>query len=69
MLERYCEEKGIRIFDRYIDDGFSGLNYDRPAFQRMLEDIKSGLVNFVKTKDLSRLGRDYTQTGHYTETL
>lgn len=67
MLERYCEEQGIRIFDRYIDDGFSGLNYDRPAFQRMLEDIKSGFVNFVITKDLSRLGRDYIQTGHYTE--
>lgn len=67
MLERYCEEQGIHIFDRYIDDGFSGLNYDRPAFQRMLEDIKSGLVNFVITKDLSRLRRDYIQTGHYTE--
>lgn len=67
MLETYCREQGIAIYDTYIDDGFSGLNFDRPGFQRMLEDIRSGLVNMVITKDLSRLGRDYIQTGHYTE--
>ena len=50
-----------------MDDGYSGLNYDRPDFQRMLTDIDNGIVNMVITKDLSRLGRDYIQTGYYTE--
>lgn len=67
MLEKYCREQNIRVFDTYIDDGYTGLNYDRPAFQRMIDDIKSGIINMVITKDLSRLGRDYIQTGHYTE--
>ena len=67
MLEDYCREQGIPVFDTYIDDGYTGLNFDRPAFQRLLGDIQNGLVNLVMTKDLSRLGRDYIQTGHYTE--
>lgn len=67
MLEKYCSEQKIHIYEVYIDDGYSGLNYDRPAFQRLLEDIKQGYVNLVITKDLSRLGRDYIQTGYYTE--
>lgn len=67
MLEHYCQEQNLHIHDLYIDDGYSGLNYERPAFKQMLEDIKQGFVNLVITKDLSRLGRDYIQTGHYTE--
>lgn len=67
MLERCCREQGLQIHDIYIDDGYSGLNFDRPAFRRMLEDIRRGAVNLVITKDLSRLGRDYLQTGYYTE--
>lgn len=47
--------------------GFRGLNFERPAFQQMLHDAESGLFNHVITKDLSRLGRDYLQTGYYTE--
>ena len=50
-----------------LDDGWSGTNFDRPAFCRMIEDIEAGLVNMVITKDLSRLGRDYILTGHYME--
>jgi DNA invertase Pin-like site-specific DNA recombinase len=50
-----------------VDDGYSGLNYNRPAFERMLNDIDESRVNLVITKDLSRLGRDYIQTGYYTE--
>lgn len=67
IIEDYCAEQGFRIHDVYIDDGFSGLNFKRPDFQRLLEDIDSGMVNLVITKDLSRLGRDYIMTGYYTE--
>lgn len=67
MLERYCHEQGFAIVDVYADDGYTGLNYDRPDFNRMLTDIDNGRVNTVITKDLSRLGRDYIQTGYYTE--
>jgi len=67
MLEKYCKDNGYKVYDTYIDDGYTGLNFDRPAFQRMLEDIESNKVNMVITKDLSRLGRDYIQTGHFVE--
>ena len=67
MLHRYCEDNGFAVHDTYKDDGYTGLNYDRPAFQRMLQDIENGKVNLVITKDLSRLGRDCIQTGYYTE--
>ena len=67
MLERYCTEQGFNIYDFYVDDGYSGLNFNRPEFQRLLEDIDNKKVNLVITKDLSRLGRDYIQTGYYTE--
>lgn len=60
------KEKGFNIYDYYIDDGFSGLNFNRPAFKRMIKNI-AGLVNLVITKDLSRLGRDYIMTGYYNE--
>ena len=67
LLTDYCVERGWLIHDTYVDDGYSGLNYDRPAFQRMLSDIDGGKVNLVITKDLSSLGRDYIQTGYYTD--
>ena len=67
MLEKYCKDNNLNIYDYYIDDGYSGLNFDRPAFQRMLSDIKNNKINMVITKDLSRLGRDYIMTGYYTE--
>ena len=67
MLEDFCHERGFPIYEIYADDGYSGLNFNRPAFSRLLEDIDSGKVNLVITKDLSRLGRDYIQTGYYTD--
>lgn len=67
MLEKYATEHGFAIHDYYVDDGYSGLNYDRPAFKRMLDDIDKGLISVVITKDLSKLGRDYIMTGYYTE--
>ena len=67
MLMEYCEERGWDIYDIYIDDGFSGTTFERPDFQRMIDDIKSGCINVVLTKDLSRLGRNYVMTGQYTD--
>ena len=67
MLERFAGEQGLTNWKTYMDDGWSGTNFDRPAFCRMIEDIEAGLVNMVITKDLSRLGRDYILTGHYME--
>ena len=55
------------MYDFYVDDGYSGLIYNRPVFERMLDDIDKGHINLVITKDLSRLGRDYIQTGYYTQ--
>lgn len=67
ILSSYCKERGYDIYDVYIDDGYSGLNFERPGFQRMLVDIKCGKINLILTKDLSRLGRDYIMTGYYSE--
>lgn len=67
ILEGYCRQQGFLIYDFYVDDGYSGLNFQRPGFERMLNDIDGGKVNLVITKDLSRLGRDYIQTGYYIE--
>ena len=51
----------------YVDDGVSGITFDRPAFNRLINDIEDGKVNMVVTKDLSRLGRDYIQSGYDVE--
>ena len=67
ILTDYCEKQGYKIYRVYTDDGYSGLNFNRPDFQEMLEDIERGLINMVITKDLSRLGRDYIMTGYYSE--
>ena len=67
MLRQYAAEHGLTIVDEYIDDGWSGTNFERPSFQRMIDDIEDGKINCVVTKDLSRLGRNYILTGQYTE--
>ena len=67
MLIKYCADNNFEIFDVYIDDGFSGLNFNRPAFKRLIQDLENGFFNIVITKDLSRLGRDYIQTGYYID--
>ena len=67
MLRQYAAEHGLNVIDEYIDDGWSGTNFDRPDFQRMIDDIEDGKINCVVTKDLSRLGRNYILTGQYTE--
>lgn len=67
ILTDYCKQMGFEICKIYVDDGYSGMNFNRPGFQEMLEDIHSGRINMVITKDLSRLGRDYIMTGYYSE--
>ena len=67
ILTKYCKDNNLNVYKIYVDDGYSGLNFNRPAFNEMLSDIESGKINMVITKDLSRLGRDYIQTGYYTE--
>ena len=67
MLTQFAEYHGIEIVETYVDDGWSGTNFERPDFKRMIADIESRKINTVITKDLSRLGRDYLQTGYYTD--
>ena len=67
ILEDYCREWGYPIHRVYIDDGYSGTNFNRPGFQELLDDVERGAVNLLITKDLSRLGRDYIMTGYYSE--
>lgn len=67
MLKQYAEQNNIAIYDYYVDDGYSGTNFERPAFKKMITDIESGKINCVITKDLSRLGRNYLESGAYIE--
>ncbi len=67
MLEAFAREHGLSVHGVYADDGYSGTSFDRPAFNRMMADIRDLKINMVITKDMSRLGRDYIQTGHYLE--
>ena len=67
LLNEFAQQHRLSVYDTYVDDGWSGTNFDRPDFKRMIEDIEGGKVNMVITKDLSRLGRDYILTGHYME--
>ncbi len=67
MLTEYVKKQGWKLSDIYVDDGYSGVNFERPSFKRMIEDIEDGKINCVVTKDLSRLGRNYILTGQYTE--
>lgn len=67
ILQAYAKENGFIVYEEYIDDGFSGTNFDRPGFKKMIQDIEDKKINLVITKDLSRLGRDYITAGQYTE--
>ncbi len=68
IIQEFLEDnREISVFDTYIDNGMTGTNFQRPAFQKMLDDIESGTVNCVIVKDLSRLGRNSIDTGYYIE--
>ena len=67
IIEGFAKHNNLNIVKEYVDDGYSGGNFDRPAFRQMIEDIENGLINCVITKDLSRLGREMYKTGKYIE--
>lgn len=69
VLEDYCKSNGFNVYDFYCDDGFTGTNFERPDFQRMMKDVQNGFINMVIVKDLSRLGRNYIETGKLIEEI
>ena len=69
MLNKYIKDQGWRVVDEYVDDGYSGTDFDRPDFKRLMSDIEIGKINLVIVKDLSRLGRNYIDLGKIMEEL
>ena len=69
MLESYAAQRGFTNISHYTDDGWSGANFERPSWKQLVADIEAGKVGCVIAKDMSRVGRDYLQTGFYTEVL
>lgn len=67
ILQRYAREAGFSIAGEYVDDGWSGTNFERPNFKRMIGDIDDGKIGIVLCKDLSRLGRNNAMVSYYTE--
>ena len=67
MLRDSAEKNGMFQYEYYVDDGYTGRNFNRPSFQRMIADIEAGKIGCVITKDLSRLGRNYIEAGSYIE--
>lgn len=69
-LNEFIEEHDdLIVYDTYVDDGYTGTDFNRPGFQRLLEDMKKGSINCVLVKDLSRLGRNYIEVGNYIEQI
>lgn len=69
ILKKYALDRGYSNYLYYIDDGYSGTNFNRPDFQRMIADVEAGKIKRIIVKDMSRLGRDYLQVGMYTEII
>ena len=70
LIRAYIHDhEDIELYDIYIDDGFSGSNFDRPEFKRMINDMEAGKVNCIIVKDLSRFGRDYIESGRYIQKI
>ena len=67
IIQNYCRHHGLTLVREFVDDGYSGGNFDRPAFQKMLQQLEAGKANMVITKDLSRLGRDMREASYYAE--
>ena len=65
LVTKYVKEKGWEIKDVYVDDGYSGTNFERPGVKRLLDDAKAGEINTIVVKDLSRFGRNYILVGQY----
>lgn len=70
LLNEFIEEHDdLIVYDTYVDDGYTGTDFNRPEFQRLLEDMRKGNINCVLVKDLSRLGRNYIEVGNYIEQI
>lgn len=70
LLNEFIEEyDDLFVYDTYVDDGYTGTDFNRPGFQRLLEDMRKGNINCVLVKDLSRLGRNYIEVGNYIEQI
>ena len=70
LVEKFIEQHSdLRLEDVYIDNGFTGTNFERPGFMKLMEDVRSGKIQCIVVKDLSRFGRDYLETGYYLETI
>lgn len=70
LLNEFIDENDdLIVYDTYIDDGYTGTDFNRPGFQRVLEDMKKGNINCILVKDLSRLGRNYIEVGNYIEQI
>ena len=67
ILQQYAKEQGLHVVGEYVDDGWSGTNFERPDFQRMMDDMEAGKVNCIVTKDLSRFGREHVMMDYYLE--
>ena len=67
ILQQYAKEHGLSVYGEYVDDGWSGTNFERPSFQRMMDDVEAGKVNCIITKDLSRFGREHVMMDYYLE--
>ena len=69
MLQAYARENHMGNTKFYVDDGYTGTNFNRPGFQELLDDIEMGYVGTIIVKDMSRFGREYLQVGYYTKTI
>ena len=69
LLQNYVRQRGWNEVDVYIDDGYSGTNFNRPGVRRLIEDAKAKRINVILVKDLSRFGRNYIEFGQYTDYL
>ena len=69
ILQQYAKEQGLHVVGEYVDDGWSGTNFERPDFRRMMDDVEAGKVNCIVTKDLSRFGREHVMMDYYLEFL
>ena len=69
ILQKYADENGFRNTGFFVDDGYSGTNFDRPDWQRLMSLVEEGAISTIIVKDMSRLGRDYLKVGYYTEIL
>lgn len=67
ILRQYAAENGLLVVDEYVDDGWSGTNFERPDWKRLMSDVDTGKINCIVTKDLSRFGREHIQMDYYLE--